>query len=69
MSLIKKAERGNKIMATFEARIWEKAEHWYFDVKIDAANETAARVQLLKDYPRRSYVIREVRSVWSARNS
>lgn len=48
---------------TFEARIWEKAEHWYFDVVVIAIDETAAREQLLKDYPRRNYSIREVRAI------
>ena len=47
---------------TFEARIWEKAEHWYFDVVVTATDETAARKQLAKDYPRRDYSIREIRA-------
>jgi hypothetical protein len=52
-------------MACFEARIWEKAEHWTFDVSLIAADETAARAQLKRDYPARSYSVRDLRSVWS----
>lgn len=52
-------------MKTFEARIWEKAEHWYFDTKIEAADEEAAWVQIKKEYPKRSYNIRELRQVYS----
>ncbi len=50
-------------MKTFEARIWEKAEHWYFDTTIEAADEADAWKKLTKDYPKRSYSIRSVRSV------
>jgi hypothetical protein len=45
---------------TFEARIWEKAEHWTFDVTIRAGSEKEAREQLLRDFPRRSYTIQSI---------
>lgn len=48
----------------FEAVIWEKAEHWTFEHTFRATDEKAARAELLKDYPRRSYSIRSLRSVW-----
>jgi hypothetical protein len=54
-------------MLTFEARIWEKAEHWSFDVKIEAINEDAAWQQVRKDYPHRSYSIRDLREVYSTK--
>ena len=45
----------------FEARIWEKAEHWYFYATVEAKDETEARKLLVKEYPRREYSISEVR--------
>jgi hypothetical protein len=51
----------NEALRTFEARIWEKAEHWYFYATIEATDETEARKQLAKEYPRRSYSITYVR--------
>jgi len=53
-------------MKTFEARIWEKAEHWTFDTQIEAKDESDARAKLAREYPRRSYSIREIRQVWRA---
>lgn len=52
-------------MDLFEARIWERAEHWYFDVTIAAQNETLAWSMLRKDYPKRDYAIRSVRRICS----
>lgn len=52
-------------MRNFEAVIWEKAEHWTFDVTIQAADEQAARAQLKRDYPARSYSIRRLQSVYT----
>lgn len=46
---------------TFCAVIWEKAEHWTFDISIRAENEKEAIAQLLRDYPRKSYTIRDIR--------
>jgi hypothetical protein len=46
---------------TFEARIWEKAEHWYFYATVEASDESQARKLLAKEYPRRSYSITYVR--------
>lgn len=54
-------------MWNFEARIWEKAEHWTFDVTIQATDEAAARAQLKKDYPARSFSIKSVQSFGLAR--
>lgn len=45
----------------FEARIWEKAEHWTFDTTIDAKDEVEARNLLKKDYPAKDYSIRDLR--------
>jgi hypothetical protein len=45
---------------TFEATIWEKAEHWTFEVTIRAENEKEAMAQLLRDFPRRDYTIRGI---------
>jgi hypothetical protein len=53
-------------MQNFEARIWEKAEHWTFDVTLEATDEVAARAQLKKDYPARSYSVRSVQSFYRA---
>jgi hypothetical protein len=47
----------------FEVRIWEKAEHWYLDITIEAADENAAYKQLKKDYPPRGYSIRDIRNI------
>jgi hypothetical protein len=54
-------------MWNFEARIWEKAEHWTFDVTIQATDEASARLQLKKDYPARSYSIKSCQSFGPAR--
>lgn len=48
-------------LVRFEARIWEKAEHWSFDTTVDAKDEADARKKLLRDYPRSEYTIQEVR--------
>lgn len=48
-------------MQRYEARIWEKAEHWYFYVTIEAASVALARTALIKDYPKRSYTIQYIR--------
>ena len=62
----KHAEQGEAEMTdtkkTFEARIWEKAEHWTFDITIRAENEKEARAQLLRDFPRRDYTIQNIYS-------
>jgi hypothetical protein len=46
---------------TFVACIWEKAEHWTFDISIRAESQKEAIEQLLRDFPRRSYTIRDIR--------
>ena len=48
-------------MQKFEARIWEKAEHWYFYATVEAKNEIEARKLLIKDYNRKKYTVIEVR--------
>jgi len=48
-------------MKRYDVRIWEKAEHWYFDVTIAAPNLVAARQELMRDYPPRSYTITDIR--------
>jgi len=46
---------------TYEAEIWERAEHWSFFVTIRAESEEEAHDQLLRDFPRRDYRIRSIR--------
>lgn len=53
-------------MLTFEARIWEKAEHWTFDTTVQADSDKQARELLQKEYPKRFYSIRGVRQIWRA---
>jgi hypothetical protein len=36
-------------MRKFEARIWEKAEHWFFDTIVEAKDDQEARKLLLKN--------------------
>ena len=50
-----------KTLRKFEARIWERAEHWYFYATVEATDETDARKQFKKDYPARDYSISEIR--------
>jgi hypothetical protein len=45
----------------FEARIYERAEHWYFYATVEAKDETEARKLFAKDYPRREYNVSDVR--------
>lgn len=52
---------------SFEAVIYEKAEHWTFDVALKAETDADAWKQLAKDYPKRSYAIREVRQCYEGR--
>lgn len=51
----------------FEATIYEKAEHWTFDVTVKAENDADAWKQLAKDYPKRSYSIRDCRQCYGGR--
>jgi hypothetical protein len=48
-------------MPRFEVTIYEKAEHWTFFHVYEAANKEEARRLAIKDYPARSYSIRDVR--------
>jgi len=48
-------------MKTYDVRVWEKAEHWHFDISVKATDIVAARKALLKDYPKRDYAIIDVR--------
>ena len=52
---------GANRMVQFEARIWEKAEHWYFYATVEAKDETEACKRFVKDYNRREYSISDVR--------
>lgn len=47
-------------LKTFTATMWEKAEHWTFEVVITAKDELSARKQLAREYPRKDYSIREL---------
>jgi hypothetical protein len=53
-------------MKTFEIRVWEKAEHWYFDTQIEASDEAAAWRQARKEWPKREYSVRDVRQIGNA---
>ena len=53
-------------MNTYEARIWEKAEHWYFYAKIEAKDERDAYIRLRKEWPAKEYSISQVRSIGRA---
>jgi hypothetical protein len=48
-------------LKTYDVRIWEKAEHWHFDITVKATDIVSARNALLKDYPRRDYAITDIR--------
>lgn len=48
-------------MNTFEVRVWEKAEHWYFYAKVEAKDEADAWKVARKEYPKREYSITSVR--------
>ena len=51
-------------MKYFAVRVWEKAEHWHFDVTIEAADEKDAWKVARRDYPRRDYSIRELMEIF-----
>lgn len=53
------------MLKNFEATIYEKAEHWVFEVTLKASSDEDAWKQLAKDYPKRSYSIRRVQSVYT----
>jgi hypothetical protein len=50
-------------MKYFDIRVYEKAEHWYFDTTIDARDERDAWKVAQKEYPRREYRILELREI------
>jgi len=52
------AQQLNNGMQKFEVTIWEKAEHWTFDINVEAKNEDDMIKKVVKDYPRKSYTIR-----------
>lgn len=51
-------------MLNFEVTVWEKAEHWYFHATIEAKDERDAWRVAAKEYPKRSYSVREVREIF-----
>jgi hypothetical protein len=55
---------GERKMKHFDIRVYEKAEHWYFDTTIDAKDECDAWKVAKKDYPRREYRIVELRKIF-----
>lgn len=58
----KEQARGDAIdTIKFEARIYEKAEHWTFDTTVDAKDEADARRLLSKEYPKSEYTIQDIR--------
>lgn len=58
-SVLSKCDAG---LQKFEARIYEKAEHWNFDTTIDAKDEADARRILNKEYPKSAYTIQDIRA-------
>jgi hypothetical protein len=50
-------------LKTFEAKIWEKAEHWYFEATVVAEDEVLAWRMFLKDYPPRSYTVSRMHQI------
>jgi hypothetical protein len=44
----------------FYARIWEKAEHWYFDIELTAPNRHTAWADVTKSFPKKDYRIAEL---------
>lgn len=44
----------------YEAVVWDKAEHWTFDVVVFAMNDTEALRKLVYEYPRRGYSVRSI---------
>lgn len=44
-------------MKTYEARIFERAEHWHFDTTVAAESIEAARTKLRKQYPAKEYSV------------
>lgn len=50
-------------METFEVRLWDREEHWFFDVTVEA-DDTAGAYRILKrDYPPSRYKVAECRKV------
>ncbi len=49
------------LLKSYEVKVWEKAEHWYFYVTVQAVDEAAAWKQARKDWSKREYTIQEVR--------
>ena len=51
-------------MKYFDGRIWERAEHWYFDTTIEAKDDRDAWRVAVKEYPKREYRVVEIREVF-----
>lgn len=45
----------------YTCNVYEKAEHWNFEASTFAENETKARDNFLKDYPKPYYRVSDVR--------
>jgi len=52
-------------MFTFEATIWEKAEHWTFEITVQAKDETEARKRIKAEYPASKYSVRRIQRIWN----
>jgi len=50
----------NKDLKQWIGDIYEKAEHWSFETRVEAPTAEEAMAQLKKDYPKREYTVRGV---------
>ncbi len=48
-------------LISYDVRIWEKAEHWTFDTKVEAKDDADAWRVVAKAYPKRSYSVQDIR--------
>lgn len=51
-------------LITYEARIWEKKEHWHFDATVEAASEKEAFDLFRKEYPARTHKVGQIYRKW-----
>jgi hypothetical protein len=58
-----KQGEGQVTLERYEVRVWEKAEHWSFDTRIEARDEQDAWRVARKEYPKHGYSIRDVRKI------
>lgn len=42
---------------TYDVRLWDKVEHWYFDITVEAVSEQDLIARVYKMYSRKRYSI------------